>query len=597
MHGRRAAHRPPRPRLAVAGVAVVLLSGGAGCAVVPTSSSPRAAEENSGRDTLIQPYVRMIATPPRENALPEEIVKGFQAAMASFDDSRLPIARTYLTPSTASRWNPLKETEVYEGKLEPDRSAYPKNATSVTIPLKGRLVATIDPQGRYHAVSGPLDQAFTLVKVQGQWRIDAPPDVRFLSSDDVKRAYRPVDLCYPSATPSPGLVVDRVWVPIEPSRGVPETRVRRLLDGPTDAVRDAVTTAFPSGTDLNQITVEGDTVVVDFTAAIESVQSDRIEAMKAQLAWTLGELAAGRNIEIRVNGEPFRDKGLRFRPGDYARFDPNVLTSSAQIYYMRDGKLQQAQEKEKSGGVPVAGAAGEQDVKFTDPAVSSDYTPRVAAIVNGDGVYVTAMSKGSPWRRVITGKKLTAPSWDRYGQVWTAEPYGLQQTRVWQSDGGPARKVLIPEELATSHVSALRVSRDGARVAVITDEGLGTTVKVGTIVRIGGQAKIDDMQTLVDARDEQKIVNIAWQDAADLLVLSEGKSGQELTTWSVMEGKIDPDAPSKPDTNAKIDSLSAAPGHVLAGEEDGTVLNYSIDKKDWNPVAKDGARTPVYPLG
>jgi hypothetical protein len=567
--------------------------------MVPTSSSPRAAEENGGRDTLSQPYVRMIAALPKNGSLPDEIVKGFQAAMASFDDSRLEVARKYMTPGAAEKWNPWQQTQVYDGKIELDRPADLKGATSAAVSLKGRVVATLDAEGRYRSVSAPLNQTFGLVKVDGQWRINAAPDVRLLSADDLKRAYRQVDLCFPPATNVSGLVVDRVWVPVEPSMGVPETRIRRLLSGPTTSIRDAVTSAIPDGTALNQITVEGDRVVIDLTPAVESVSSERLEAMEAQLVWTLGDLVTGRSVEVRVNGEPFRGSGLRFRPGEYSSFDPNVLTSSAQVYYLRNGKLDQAKEKETSGGVPVSGAAGEQSA-LKDPAVSGEQPqPRVAAVA-ADGVYVADMFHGSQWRRWIAGKDLTPPSWDRYGAVWSAETFGLQQSRVWEAVGGQAQKVLIPEELGTSRILALRVSRDGARVALILDDGLGTTVKTGTVVRIGPQVRIDDLQTLIDPRENQKIDAIAWQDAAELLVLSEGKSGQELTTWSVMEGMAEPDATIKLDTASKIAShsgIAAAPGHVLAGYEDGTVLNYNIEKKDWSPVARDGASTPVYPLG
>lgn len=575
-------------------VAVGLALVSAGCATVPTSGSPRAAQEDSGKDTLSQPYVRLIATPPKKDALPEDIVKGFQAAMASFDDSRLSIARQYLTPGAAARWNPWRQTRVYEGKIESDRTQDLKEATRTTVTLKGTAIATIDAEGRYTPATGSLVEPFTLVKVGTQWRIDVPPDYRLLSSDDLRRAYWKVDLYYPPTTKAVGLVADRVWVPIEPSRGVPETLVRRLLAGPTSSIRNAVSSAFPAGTDLNRITVEGDTVVVDFTSEIESVPADRLDALKAQLVWTLGELVTGRTVEIRVDGEPFRGIGLRFRPTDFTPFDPSVVTGSAQAYYMQGGRLLQV--KEKGGGTPVQGAAGEQPGKFSQPAVSGEYAPRVAALVNGDGVYVAAMSQGSQWQRWIAGKDMSPPSWDRYGAVWSAEKVNTHESRVWTAEGGQARRVAVPDELSYGHIIKLRVSRDGARVAAITDDGLGTTVKTGTIVRQGQQVGIDDVRTLIDSRDTQEIKDIAWQDGAQLLVLSKGKSGQELATWSVMEGEVLPEAGLvKPDSAIK--SIVAVPDHVLAGADEGQVLKYSMDKRAWTQLAKDGATTPVYPLG
>ncbi|MBP2706017.1 GerMN domain-containing protein [Microbispora sp. RL4-1S] len=584
-------------RRAVAGAAMLLLCGG--CATVPTSSIPRASREIDGRDTLSQPYIRMIATPPRAGALPEDVLKGFQSAMASFDDPALDIARRYLTPAAAAKWNPWRETRVYEGKIEWDRPPDFTKATRAVASIKGTVVATIDPQGSYRSTRGSLEQSFSMVKVQGEWRIDSAPDVRLLSADDLSRAYRKVDLCFPPSTGYPGLVVDRVWVPIEPSRGVAETVIRRLLAGPTSDIAGAVTSAFPRGTDLNRITVEGDTVVVDLTAAAETVPSESLDAMKAQLVWTLGDLVTGRTVEIRVNGEGFQDSTLRFKPSDYARFDPNVLGGSPPSYYLQSGRLYQA-KADKGGGAPVQGPAGGQATKYDHPAVSGDEgRPQVAARVTGAdaGVYVTDMAKDGQWREWIPGKDLTPPSWDRYNSVWSAERAGLQQTRVWAAAGGQPQKVAIPEELATSHVLALRVSRDGARVAVVADDGLGPGIKIGTVVRVGGQISVQGLYTLVDPREDQKIRDIAWRDAADLLVLSEGKNGQELTTWSVMEDTTLSDPAIKFDATAKIESIAAAPGQVLAGDKDGTVLKYDIDKKDSQVVAKEGASSPVYPLG
>lgn len=579
-------------------MALALLSGGAGCTMVPTSGGPRLAEEDSGGDTLSQPYVRMIASPPKKDALPEDVVKGFQSAMASFDDSSLAVARKYLTPASATRWNPWRQTKVYdEGKIASLTGMDAlKDAPQATVTLKGTAVATIDSEGRYTPATGTTEELFTLVRVQNQWRIDSPPDARLLSADDLDRAYRPIDLCYPPATLAAGLVVDRVWVPIEPSRGVAESRIRRLLAGPTTAIREAVTSAFPAGTDLNQITVEGDTVVVDFTPAVESVSADRLEEMKAQLAWTLGDLVTGRTVEIRVNGERFGESGLRFKPADYSTYDPDVLTGSAQGYYMQGGKLFRAKDK---GGDLVAGPAGEQTTPFTAPAVSGESQPRVAALVNGNGVYVADMIQGHQWQRWIAGKKMTPPSWDRYRAVWSAETARSGDTRVWRAVEGRATRVQIPKELQQADITALRVSRDGARVAAVVDDGKGTSVVIGTIVRSGEQVTIDDLRTLVGPRDEQKIDGIAWQNAAELLVLSEGKGGQKLVTWSIMEGMVvtRPEAAITLDAQAKISSIAAAPDHVLAGADGGEVLTYIMEKRDWTTIAKDGAVQPAYPLG
>ncbi len=116
---------------------------------------------------------------------------------------------------------------------------------------------------------------------------------------------------------------------------------------------------------------------------MESVSDDQIDMMKAQLVWSLRDLVTGFTVEIRVNGELFRGMGLRFKLSDYAQFDPDVVTPQAQAYFMQDGRLHRV--KDKGGGDPLPGAAGERDVEFRAPAVSGDYQPRIAALVNDDG--------------------------------------------------------------------------------------------------------------------------------------------------------------------------------------------------------------------
>ncbi|MBO3745050.1 GerMN domain-containing protein [Streptosporangiaceae bacterium NEAU-GS5] len=576
-------------------VAVVMLVG-SGCAIVPTSGSPRVWGEDTGRDTLSQPYVRIIAEPPRKDAEPLDVVKGFLAATASFDDPTLAVARLYLTSEALRKWKPYDTAQVYDGRFTADPvSTDDKNTT---VRLKYESQATIDSEGRFAPLTSAGDQPFGLTKINGQWRISDLPDGRWLSSDDLKRAYRQMDLYYPPATHVTGLVLDRVWEPIDPSTGVAETRVRRLLSGPTKTIRSAVASAFPLSAKLNRISVEGNTVVVDFDSGLLDIRSDQMNAMKAQLAWTLGDLVAGRIIEVRVNGEPFRG-GLTFKPTEWNAYDPNVLTSSPDAFYMQGGVLRLASEK--GPGDPVGGAAGQGTMPFTDPAVSAQ-SQRVAARADGNGIWVADMVAGSQWQQWIKGTDVTPPSWDRYGAVWTAIRVSDTETQVFTAVGpGNPHRVTIPPDLTGAKFKALRVSRDGARVAMIVDDGSGPQVKIGTIVRSGIAAGIQEVQSLVPPRTG--LINaIAWQDAATLLVLSKGKASQELAAWSVLEGEKENNQTIRLDPKSDIQSIAGAPDRVLASTEPdqdnaGEVRLYDDTKGTWVRVVGDAATAPVYPLG
>jgi hypothetical protein len=159
--------------------------------------------------------------------------------------------------------------------------------------------------------------------------------------------------------------------------------------------------------------------------------------------------------------------------------------------------------------------------------------------------------------------------------------------------------VTVPSGLASAHVSALRVSRDGARAAMIVDNGGGTELQIGAIIR-EGDGRVDELQTLIEAKPDQKILDVAWMDWQRLAVLSETKNGRVYTVYSITDGK--PDAPK---SAADFTTISAVGDSILGskaaggddGRDGGEVLSWDGKKNEWKTEIKDGAATPVYPLG
>jgi hypothetical protein len=314
--------------------------------------------------------------------------------------------------------------------------------------------------------------------------------------------------------------------------------------------------------------------------------------MKAQLAWTLQRLASGSIIEVQVNGEPWPPSGMRIQTGESSGFDPNVLSPHPEAYFMKDGRLHRLSGNDQSP--QVLGPAGQKSREITHPAVSGEATPRVAALSAG-GVWVAGVDGGGQWQRWIKGDSLTAPSWDRYGDVWSVERVGSRQSRVWHARSGQPRQMRVPD-LEKADVSALKVARDGVRVAVVADAGSGQQVRVGSIDRendtMGGWETLD--ATTVGS----EVVDIAWQDFRTLLVLTkDNKQNRELTVWNVTDGTQQ--TSGTPKSDARIRTITAAPdGRLLAGaDEDGEILVWEPDKKkDWRSLVNGGAITPVYPL-
>lgn len=587
----------PTSRAALRALGVVVLAvvvTSAACSTVPTGGNIFPASGGNEGDPLSQPYVRILAASPKPKAAPRDIVMGFLAAAASFDDPLRSVARQYLTGDAQRTWSPFDEVTIYD-EAKPSSDPPRDDLQQAHVTLKGSVLGTLDGDGHYvpnDTTSGSeLNKGFTLVKVGSEWRISTAPTGLLLSNDDFKRAYRSFDL-YFAAYQSAGLVADQVRVPINPSEGLAKSLVHRLLVGPTTPLRGAVDSAFGRNVDVNKVFVEGDMVVVDFTYGIvdSALVLGNREALSAQLSWTLKPLTEARRIEVRVNGEQFPGGPFLIDPRDYERFDPDVLSSQPRAYFLQQGKLHMIDKDNGNPAVPSAGPA--QARPFTNLAATYDQPSKVAALEKDGGIWVS-VGPGGPWQRWIEGAKLTPPSWDRYGDVWSVARQGPRKSQVLKAHD-PSRQVPVNAPgLASTDVTAFRVARDGARVAAVADDGHGQRVLVGSINR--STWTVQNMRTLVPALDGQQIADIAWRDARTLLVLTQTKSGRELSPWSVTQGVRIETAKSA----SRIETITAAPDPVpvLAGTADGEVLTWNPQKNQWIPVAQGGASAPVYPLG
>ncbi len=104
----RAAHR----RLTARAVVVLMVAAvAAGCATIPTTSTPNVGSAPQTEGAV--PFVRVIARPPQPGASPTEVVSGFLDASADFEDNWA-IARTYLAPNVAEQWQPNTGVSVYD---------------------------------------------------------------------------------------------------------------------------------------------------------------------------------------------------------------------------------------------------------------------------------------------------------------------------------------------------------------------------------------------------------------------------------------------------------------------------------------------------
>jgi hypothetical protein len=136
-------------------------------------------------------------------------------------------------------------------------------------------------------------------------------------------------------------------------------------------------------------------------------------------------------------------------------------------------------------------------------------------------------------RLAVRGSSLVAPSFDPQGWVWTASqrpPGRLVASSVSGRVAAPAA-----EWLAGSAVTALRLSRDGSRIAIVTQRaGRGSVVVAGVVRRAdGAPVRLGEPYEVLPDLTEARAV--AWTGEATLAVLGR-RHGHPEQPWIVTIG-------------------------------------------------------------
>ncbi len=555
---------------------VVVLASLTACAQIPTSGPvEQRGEVRSERD---DPFVRVLAKGPVAGMGQQEVLEGFLRASASFDDDHS-VAREFLAPEAAATWDPSQGAVVYSD--DPDRTILEQDGN--VLQLSARKVAAISARGEFEAATtdSMTKASFSMRKVEGEWRIADLPDGLFLTPLDVDRSYRSFDLYFLDGT-STRLVPNAVFVPVGPVAST--SLVTALLEGPTDWLAPAVRTAFPAGTQLTvpSAPVQDGVVQVDLSSSVLGSDLEDRQALAAQLVWTLRQLPDVSAVRITSGGLPLPGLDPQQARDAWPQFSPDG-PPVGEPYLERDGRvLVQVAGKP----VPLPGKLGDGSIPATDPASSPEGDLLAALSPAGDRLFLTTPSVDAPVRTRLVAPRLTAPSWDPFGSVWTTSRTG-GVTTVWAVRPGddPPQRVASPE-LADQPVVALRIARDGVRVAVVVgDDAGGRSLLVGRIERgetprLGGLRRVES--TLVD------VIDVAWADADRMAVLGQEPNGVVQPLIVEADGTVRRAAGSL----SGLVRIAAAPGKpLIAATSDGTIwLDTDVG---WQNLGKGSA--PAYP--
>ncbi|MBE4719466.1 LpqB family beta-propeller domain-containing protein [Pseudarthrobacter sp. AB1] len=449
-------------------VVVLLL---ASCARIPTAGPVGKSAEGSAGNVNAPVF---LPAAPQAGATPENIIDYFYRAGTGYEGDYA-VAREYLTQAASVSWKPDQRALVYrEAKVVGtgvDNVYNYQLDVSYSVDIDG--IATQMPEGTIENIPA------TLTQVDGEWRISAIPDGTAIPEETFKVIYGayPIYFYDPSFTYA---VPDVRWFI---KNKTVKAMTSALLAGPAPYLRGAVVSAFPSGIKLarESVPVVSGAAQVDLTAKelTEASTEDRLR-MQTQLALTFRSQPDVVNVELHANQDLVRveDNGSVLPPVR----DKNVPVREIAV----SGNELVRYENNRVSPLP-----GMQPVSALGPRYPAESpVSQTVAFLNDSRTTLFSMVPGQPARALTTRTTITHPSFSLHDWVWAAGPGATGGTEVVAyrpigvAEGAAVPTVtLTPSWLDGRIVKELRISREGVRALVISEQNGKTTVQIAGIIR------------------------------------------------------------------------------------------------------------------
>lgn len=506
-------------------VIALALLGLTACASLPVTGDVRpglaAGQSGGGSDLAFVPQG------PSNGMDPKDIVRGFIDAASSPKES-WSIARQFLTADEAQKWKPDAGVTIDTGSAERrfDVPDVAKEAVSTSVHLSLQQTGAVDETGAYSGapVNRAAELMFTLAKNKdGQWRISAAPDGIVLDADSFAAAdvFAPYVLQYFDPTWT-YLVPDVRWFPKRENTA--SRIVQSLVSGkPSPWLTGAVRTAFTGDVALGRNAVTLDSQVAEVALNDVGGNSDPVtlERMRTQLERSLSGVGV---LQVRLTSSG-RDLNAGSFPVAPTTVDPRPLVLTDKGFgYLAGGEL-----------APIAGVSVPL-ATFPEPiaAIRAASGAQRVAVQGASGV-VYAVSDG----RIdeIDGRPgLIPPALDPFGYIWTVPRTSPSSILAWSnsSSGSASASRSIPGPSDAGQITAMAVSRDGARLAMAVSANGQVRIEVVSITRDDRGAP-----TAIGSADPNVIawpaaaLDLAWLDDTTVGVLATDGSSPLLRQQQV----------------------------------------------------------------
>jgi Lipoprotein LpqB beta-propeller domain/Sporulation and spore germination len=572
----------------------------AGCVTVPTSGHVQSVNVTQGGTGGGQSYLQPIPVPPGHGWSPQQIVSGFLAANASFANGHA-VAREYLTPPASRTWHPGWAVTVFGQNpsiVTPVRSPYSgKTAATTVVEVSGPVLGSVSDSGQY-AIS-PQGQAsapekFQLVRQGGEWRISNLPSVVLLTQADFVHVYQPRNIYFFDPAMQV-LLPDPVYVPQEATPADLVTQLLQvLLAAPSGWLLDAAQTAFPAGTRLLNVSLDGGTAIVNLSGRVAGVSDETLRRMSAQLLWTLAGSSADQpsiqSVELEVNGTPRTLLGTGSpvqQIGSYSSYVPSAAAHASFYYADSRGAVRSlsgtAQANAPQGAL-VPGQAGTGQIPLAQVAVSPNGR-YVAGIGPGAALYTGRLMRSATLTQRATGP-FTSLSWDTHDNLWATDSNG----QLWLVPGPGGAATQVTTALGSGkRITALKVAPDGVRCALLVTGSGGSQLMLAAIVHSGSEAFIGPAVPI--SSQNSHFIALTWYDPDHMIVLSRPSGNPVLDEVAINGEMLVPVSAQEGTVSIAADGSS---NPLVAGLSNGQMATLASLGGLWSGFVGAG-RAPAYP--
>lgn len=507
--------------VAVATVPVLFIA--TGCATLPTNTEPHALGTFEQRpDTVLDQA-------PADGMEPDLLLREFFAASAN-PTGNFEVARKYLTKEMGEAWKPSESTLVLDTFEISSRATTETNKRLYSV--TGRIIGTLEPGGAFTPAHRGYEATMELVQENGQWRLSNLPNDVVVDRTDMRNHYEPRNLYFYDST-GQRLIADRRWVFSRVS-SIGSALLAMLVDGPSDRIAPAITPTLPKDSTTVAYTGMKDGVY-EFTGLAGADEQTRAR-FAAQIAWTLQGAGEVGPYRISADGTGLLGDSLDVTTDEFESLNPvPVAEDGPDLYTLSNGTVSAVTDLDSVAPTKVervAGLSGLGNISQIDIGDDGLY----AAAVNVDDEHQSLVvgTLGGNSREVLVAGSLTRPSLEPdHSGAWVVE----DGKRVMRAMRSPATGEVVVNEVeltlpdtisttpvqgpnadgvedATGEITVLRLSRTGARVAMVIDGHL----VVGVVERRedGKRAIVNTVKYAADL--DGSAVSADWQPDGSLLV-------------------------------------------------------------------------------